>query len=170
MTNTDQCWSISDQNYGIDTNADQSALIRIEKYWLVLHVLIFIDRSWSLLTYILDKCQKFDLALIGIDWHWSLIQHVLTFLCYGPCLIALHSLVHDFQYFVMHVCAGRIGIIYSAICSPVCKVLDTSTVVKKRNFPPWNRFRISPKWWKFKTLWDQSIPCPTSIGKNCFRP
>ena len=42
MINADQYQSMPDQICGIDTNADQ---------------------------YILDQCQKFDPALIGIDWH-----------------------------------------------------------------------------------------------------
>ena len=48
-------------------NEYQYRLICIDFHWLTL---IFIDRHWC-------QCHKFDLALIGIDQHWSLIQHVL---------------------------------------------------------------------------------------------
>ncbi len=58
----DQCRSKPDQICGIDTNADQYSCI------------------WSLLSHILDHQQKFDPALIGIDRHWSLIEHFLTIL------------------------------------------------------------------------------------------
>ncbi len=67
---------------GIDRHWE--ALIGIEKHW---EVLINIDRHWSTLIFIDRHCDqyiKFDPALIGIDQHRSLKQHVL--LCAGDSM------------------------------------------------------------------------------------
>ena len=53
--NGDQCRSMLDQRL-------------LDRHWTS-----FIDRHWC-------QCQKFDPALIGIDRHWSLKQHVLKYI------------------------------------------------------------------------------------------
>ncbi len=68
LINVDQCWSMLDQRL---LDQDWSALISIDLYW---EVLINIDLHWLALIIIEPH---FALALIGIDRHSSLIEHVL---------------------------------------------------------------------------------------------